>query len=31
MAAFAPLAPGVTTLPAAYATQLNPVIAANWQ
>ncbi len=31
MAAFAPPAPGQTTLPPAYAAQLNPVIAANWQ
>jgi hypothetical protein len=31
MAAFAPPAPGQTTLPPEYASQLNPVIAANWQ
>jgi Ca2+-binding RTX toxin-like protein len=31
MAAFSPPAPGQTTLPAEYAAQLNPVIAANWQ
>jgi Ca2+-binding RTX toxin-like protein len=31
MAAFAPPAPGVTSLPADYAAQLNAVIAANWQ
>lgn len=31
MAAFTPPAPGQTTLPAEYAAQLNPVIAANWQ
>ena len=31
MAAFAPPAAGVTTLPAAYQDALQPVIAANWQ
>ena len=31
MAAFAPPAMGETTLSAAYASQLNPVIVANWQ
>jgi Ca2+-binding RTX toxin-like protein len=31
MAAFSPPAAGQTTLPAAYQTVLNPVIAANWQ
>jgi Ca2+-binding RTX toxin-like protein len=31
MAAFAPPAQGVTTLPAAYAAQLDALIAANWQ
>jgi Ca2+-binding RTX toxin-like protein len=31
MAAFTPPAPGQTTLPPAYATQLDPVISANWQ
>jgi Ca2+-binding RTX toxin-like protein len=31
MAAFAPPAAGQTTLPANYATSLQPVIAANWQ
>ncbi len=31
MAGFAPPAAGETTLSAAYASQLNPVIAANWQ
>lgn len=31
MAAFAPPAAGQTTLPPDYQTQLNPVIAANWQ
>jgi Ca2+-binding RTX toxin-like protein len=31
MAAFAPPAPGQTTLPSTYAAELNPVIAANWQ
>ena len=31
MAAFAPPAPGMTTLPLDYQTALNPVIAANWQ
>ncbi|MEK7323495.1 MAG: S8 family serine peptidase [Pseudomonadota bacterium] len=31
MAAFAPPAAGQTTLPPNYQTQLNPVIAANWQ
>jgi len=31
MAAFSPPAAGQTTLPAAYQTALNPVIAANWQ
>jgi len=30
MAAFSPPAAGQTTLPAAYQTALNPVIAANW-
>ena len=30
MSAFAPPAMGQTTLPAAYQTALNPVIAANW-
>lgn len=30
MAAFAPLAAGQTTLPANYASALQPVIAANW-
>ena len=31
MAAFAPPAPGQTSLPADYQTALNPVIAANWK
>ncbi len=31
MAAFSPPSPGQTTLPTAYQTALNPVIAANWQ
>lgn len=31
MAAFAPPAAGQSTLPAAYATALPPVLAANWQ
>jgi hypothetical protein len=31
MAAFAPPAAGQSTLPAAYATALTPVLAANWQ
>ena len=31
MAAFSPPAAGQTTMPAAYATALNPTIAANWQ
>lgn len=31
MAAFAPPAAGQTTLPANYATTLNPALAANWQ
>ena len=31
MAAFSPPAAGQTTLPTAYQTALNPVIAANWQ
>src|SRR5207237_8215936 len=31
MAAFAPPAAGQTTLAPEYASQLNPVIAANWQ
>jgi hypothetical protein len=31
MAAFSPPAAGQTTLSAAYATALNPVIVANWQ
>jgi Ca2+-binding RTX toxin-like protein len=31
MAAFSPPAAGQTTLPANYATSLNPVIVANWQ
>ncbi|MGA0571929.1 calcium-binding protein [Variovorax sp. VNK109] len=31
MAAFAPPAPGQTTLPPAYQSSLNAVIAANWQ
>jgi Ca2+-binding RTX toxin-like protein len=31
MAAFAPPAPGQTTLSASYATALTPVIVANWQ
>jgi hypothetical protein len=31
MAAFAPPPPGQTTLLQEYASQLNPVIAANWQ
>ena len=31
MAAFSPPAPGVTTLPAAYASALDAVIAANWR
>ncbi|MBK7003295.1 MAG: calcium-binding protein [Rhodoferax sp.] len=31
MAAFSPPAAGQTTLPAAYASALNPVLAANWQ
>jgi len=31
MAAFAPPAPGLTTLPVDYQAALNPVIAANWQ
>jgi Ca2+-binding RTX toxin-like protein len=31
MAAFAPPAPGLTTLPPDYQAALNPVIAANWQ
>jgi Ca2+-binding RTX toxin-like protein len=31
MAAFAPPAQGVTTLPAGYAVQLDALIAANWQ
>jgi Ca2+-binding RTX toxin-like protein len=31
MAAFAPPAPGTTTLPLDYQTALSPVIAANWQ
>lgn len=30
MAAFAPPAAGQSTLPAAYATALPPVLAANW-
>jgi hypothetical protein len=31
MAAFAPPAAGQTTLPTAYQTALNPLIAANWK
>ncbi|MBL8528447.1 MAG: hypothetical protein JNL68_12240, partial [Burkholderiales bacterium] len=31
MAAFAPPAPGMTTLPLDYQTALNPTIAASWQ
>jgi hypothetical protein len=31
MAAFSPPAAGQTTLTAAYATALNPTLAANWQ
>ena len=31
MAAFAPPAPGLTTLPPDYQAALNPVIAVNWQ
>jgi hypothetical protein len=31
MAAFATPAAGQTTLPAAYQTALNPLIAANWK
>jgi hypothetical protein len=31
MAAFAPPAPGQTSLPADYQTALTPVIAANWK
>ena len=31
MAAFAPPSSGQTDLPPNYATELNPVIAANWQ
>lgn len=31
MAAFSPPAPGQETLPPAYASALDPVIAANWQ
>ena len=31
MAAFSPPAAGQTSLPAAYASALNPVLAANWQ
>jgi hypothetical protein len=31
MASFSPPAPGQYTLPSEYATELNPVIAANWQ
>jgi Ca2+-binding RTX toxin-like protein len=31
MAAFAPPAPGQTSLPADYASSLDPVIAVNWQ
>jgi hypothetical protein len=31
MAAFSPPAAGETTLPPAYQTSLEPVIAANWQ
>ncbi|MBK7003305.1 MAG: hypothetical protein IPH35_26375 [Rhodoferax sp.] len=30
-AAFSPPAAGQTSLPAAYASALNPVLAANWQ
>lgn len=30
MAAFAPPAPGQTTLPANYQASLQPLIAANW-
>jgi Ca2+-binding RTX toxin-like protein len=31
MASFAPPAPGQTSIPTAYQTALNPVIAANWK
>jgi hypothetical protein len=31
MAAFSPPGAGQTTLPPAYQTALNPVLAANWQ
>jgi hypothetical protein len=31
MAAFAPPALGITTLPLDYQAALNPLIAANWQ